>query len=166
MHCAKGLEFDYVYIAGIEDGILPHNLSLSEVKEIEEERRLLYVGITRARKEVRLNHANSRRVGGSHHYQLPSRFLNDIDVNMVTNSRFANPSSFTSNVNITKQNVVNHVIENEKHYKIGQTVSHTSFGKGKILNVDGKGVDAKLTVSFGTGDLKKLDGRWVGIVDS
>ncbi|MCL2063277.1 MAG: UvrD-helicase domain-containing protein [Candidatus Cloacimonetes bacterium] len=186
MHCAKGLEFEYVYIAGLEEGILPHILCFDKKNEIEEERRLLYVAITRAKKEVKLNLAYSRRVAGKPQYQQASRFLEDIYDSVVSsNSRdIANCYSFGSNrdrattnvfksylftdkkkedvaKNNLKQNTIKHVLESEKFFKIGQTVEHEEYGKGKILSINGTGKDATLTISFVNGGLKKINGRWV-----
>jgi len=159
VHCAKGLEFEYVYVAGLEEGILPHMLCFNNTAEIEEERRLLYVAITRAKKELKLNLAYTRRVGGKTQYQLPSRFLKDLDDSIVSSS--SNYETNTKKENNMKQNYFRPVLESEKFFKIGQIVEHEEYGKGKILSVNGKGKDAILTVSFINGDLKKIDGRWL-----
>ena len=191
MHCAKGLEFEYVYIAGLEEGLLPHILCFDNDGEIEEERRLLYVAITRAKKEVKLNLAYSRRVAGKSQYQQSSRFLKDIGDSVVhsigrshlyeipASRRHIYTDRDTQNhrkdafllsdltinnlndKNNLKQNHVKPVLESEKFFKIGQIVEHEDFGKGKILSVYGTGRDATLTVSFVNGGLKKINGRWV-----
>lgn len=165
MHCAKGLEFEFVYLAGLEEGILPHILCLDQKSEIEEERRLLYVGITRAKKEVQLHYAHSRRMAGKPQYQNSSRFLRDFDESAFNrfNASFYEPrrpeSNFTKK--ITKLNQFYPVLESDKFFKIGQTVNHEDYGKGTILSVDGDGEDAKLTISFDNGSLKKIQGKWV-----
>ena len=158
LHCVKGLEFEYVYIAGLEEGLLPHILCLDDAAEIEEERRLLYVGITRAKKEVQLHYSHSRRVAGKAQYQRQSRFLLDIDDKVIVRQ---NGSFYGFNKNISKPKQPNFVLESKKFFSIGQIIEHEEFGKGKILSVDGAGQDAKLTVSFYDSGLKKVQGRWV-----
>ena len=175
MHCAKGLEFEYVFIAGLEEGLLPHVLCLDEPAEIEEERRLLYVGVTRAKKEVQLHYAHSRRMAGKAQYQQQSRFLKDLDESVI-NRGSANFYQFSNSIKSSRENgVVNHnhnrkitklndqdlVYESKKFFRIGQIIEHEEFGRGQILSVDGADKDAKLTISFDNSGLKKVQGRWV-----
>ena len=151
MHCAKGLEFEHVYIAGLEEGLLPHVLCFDDSSAIEEERRLLYVAITRAKKELVLNHANVRRVAGKVQYQTTSRFLEDLDIEAVQPKNKRKIHDFKEP----------RILESEKYYKIGQLVQHEELGKGIILSINGKGRDASLTISFEKSGLKKVNGRWV-----
>ena len=174
MHCVKGLEFKYVFIVGLEEGLIPHILCSTEKNEIEEERRLLYVAITRAQKELYLNYAHCRRIAGKTNYQNKSRFLKDLEgTNLDSPQGSLGFSSLKSlkklnlvpiHLNKTKQKQLDCVLENEKYYKIGMQIRHAEYGKGLVLSVDGAGDDAKLTVSFDHGGLKKILGKWVDIV--
>jgi len=161
MHNAKGLEFDHVYIVGLEENLLPHVLSIDDDRQLEEERRLLYVSVTRAKQTVELTYARSRRVYDSIISTLPSRFLVNLNDDLITiNDRSLSSFSGRSTTSVKKKNP-NIVIESEKYFKIGQKITHVKFGKGVILNVDGKGKDAKLTISFSSGKLKKIVGNFV-----
>ncbi|HNX00649.1 MAG TPA: UvrD-helicase domain-containing protein [Candidatus Cloacimonadota bacterium] len=161
MHNAKGLEFDYVFIVGLEQGLLPHQMSMDSNEDIEEERRLLYVAITRARKEVYLSLAKWRRTYDSMNRTMPSQFLKEMDSGLLDRDA----QSFyairqPSNPEKVKKPVI---LESEKHFRIGQKVFHDEYGKGIILNVEGRGEDAHLTVSFANGNLKKIIGSYLRI---
>lgn len=160
MHNAKGLEFEHVFIVGLEDGLIPHSLSIFDAGNIEEERRLLYVAITRAKKSLTLSYCRTRRTYESVKSAFPSRFLSEIDErylhrNSLCSYEFAAPYYQPAK----KPKPV--VSENEKFFSIGQKISHDKFGMGVILNVDGKGRDAKLTISFSGGKLKKIVGTFI-----
>ena len=164
MHNAKGLEFENVFIVGLEDGLLPHSRSLDEDGRLEEERRLLYVAITRAKKTLHLSYAEYRRLYQFSEKTIPSRFLKELD------NRFLNEVNFNRyNLNFTKKRKYkktskkrkNITLESDKFYKIGDRIIHKKFGKGKILNVAGAGENAKLTISFYNGKLKKIMGNFV-----
>lgn len=161
MHNAKGLEFDHVFAVGLEENLLPHVLSLESEHQLEEERRLLYVSITRAKQTVELTYARSRRVYDSIVNTLPSRFLVSIGDSLVQSEDLSLSGFSRQNVYLKKKRAVTTVRESEKYFKIGQKIAHSKFGKGVILNVDGKGEDAKLTISFSTGQLKKIVGNYV-----
>lgn len=161
MHNAKGLEFDHVFIVGVEDGLLPHSRSIDDVQKLEEERRLLYVAITRAKKSVHLTYTRMRQVFGSISMAVPSRFLMEIDNDLIEieNNRYYDlmaPRPKRRNKNNKPV-----VTENRKYFRIGQKIYHSKFGKGVVLNVDGTGKEAKLSISFSSGQLKKIIGTFV-----
>ncbi len=160
MHNAKGLEFDHVFIVGLEEGLLPHSRSMESNKEIEEERRLLYVAITRAKESVNLFYAQSRRFQEVINMTLPSRFISELDSKFYTRDT-ASYYVIGAPGKYKKKKKVPKILENEKYYKIGQKIAHSKFGEGVILNVEGKGSDAKLTISFQRGVLKKIIGSYV-----
>ncbi len=160
MHNAKGLEFDHVFVVGLEDGLLPHSRSIQEEKAMEEERRLFYVAVTRAKKSVHLCHVRYRRVYSIQMPGIPSRFLSDIDGDLID---FEDCSSVgivreTRKKRVPRKNLV---LENDKFFQIGQKIAHKKFGQGTILSVEGKGSNAKLTISFSSGELKKIMGSFV-----
>ena len=137
MHSAKGLEFPVVFIAGVEETILPHSRSLYDQAEMEEERRLAYVGMTRAKRELYLIHANSRMLYGAVQHNPPSRFLSEIDASMSPANDFDiyNPDHSA----ISDQN--KSVISDEPRYVpdliIGDAVKHQIFGLGTVVEMDG-----------------------------
>lgn len=161
MHNAKGLEFEHVFIVGLEDGLLPHSRSLDEISSLEEERRLLYVAITRAKKSLHLCYATTRRSFDSVQYTYPSRFLMEMDEELLekVSTNFYDLQIPRQMKKSQKKNNV--IFESDKHFSIGQKVNHDKFGLGIILNVEGKGEDARLTISFSDGSLKKIVGTFV-----
>ncbi|MCD4796980.1 MAG: UvrD-helicase domain-containing protein [Candidatus Cloacimonetes bacterium] len=163
MHNAKGLEFDHVFVVGLEDGLIPHSRSIEDLHAIEEERRLLYVAITRAKKSVKLCYARTRRTFEYRMNTLPSRFLMEIDDKYVTKEDFSF-YEFRSPQHKQDRPKKSIVYEDQKYFKIGQKIAHSKFGKGVILDVNGKGNDAKLTISFSNGELKKIIGTFVKVI--
>jgi len=166
MHNAKGLEYDHVYVVGLEDGLLPHSRSIDESKNLEEERRLLYVAITRARKTLKLSYAQTRRTYDSLAHTIPSRFIMELDPEYYepVNCYFYEAQPPVNRlVNGVAKKKVSVTLESEKLFKVGQKVLHDKFGDGVILNVNGTGGDAKLTVSFSSGALKKIVGSFIKI---
>ena len=161
MHNAKGLEFDHVFIVGIEDGLLPHSRSIDDVQKLEEERRLLYVAITRAKKSVHLTYTRMRQVFGSISMAVPSRFLMEIDDNLIDTENNRYYELMAPRPKRRKKNKKPIVTESQKYFKIGQKIYHSKFGKGVVLNVDGTGKEAKLSISFSGGQLKKIIGTFV-----
>jgi DNA helicase-2/ATP-dependent DNA helicase PcrA len=161
LHNAKGLEFDVVFIVGIEENLLPHIMSQNSIEEIEEERRLLYVGITRARKELILTRAELRRSYGTLDATVESRFIGEIpDDLMEKEDSFSYPI-----ISRRKRSVLPKIVlESEKLFKVGQKVRHDEYGEGLILNVDGKDINAILTISFAKGQLKKIKGSYIEII--
>ncbi len=144
LHSAKGLEFPLVFIGGMEEGLFPHSMSSSDPERLEEERRLCYVGMTRAMRELYLTHAESRRLHGSDTYPLPSRFLREIPLDLVEDIR-ARPN--ISRPYTTPAGSLN-VAEEASGFKLGQRVSHPKFGEGVVLNAEGQGGSARVQVNF------------------
>jgi DNA helicase-2/ATP-dependent DNA helicase PcrA len=149
MHSAKGLEFPVVFIIGMEEGVFPMARASFDPKEMEEERRLAYVGMTRAKEELTLMYASSRVLYGTMQYNPPSQFLRDIDAKsdlygMMTSDRDTEPTSSA-------------IVEPEIRYvpdlEVGDGVKHTVFGVGTVVNLDGDNAD----ILFQTKGLKKLN---------
>ncbi|MCK4313071.1 MAG: UvrD-helicase domain-containing protein, partial [Candidatus Cloacimonetes bacterium] len=162
MHNAKGLEFDNVFIVGLENGLLPHSKSMDNEKELEEERRLLYVAITRTKKIAALSYARARRVFDAVQRTLPSRFLMEFDDELLEKENHVFYELRSPKKQIKPQKSV--IMETQKYFKVGQKIIHAKFGNGIILNVDGIGKDAKLTISFSKGMLKKIMGSYVKVL--
>ena len=159
MHSAKGLEFPVVFIAGLEDGLFPITSRLESEEEKEEERRLFYVGVTRAEEKVYMSYSNSRRrFGGVPVSCIRSQFLDEIPSNLVETIRlkkeqksiFRTEKPFYYSKSDTKSNSG----KPKSGYQKGDIVSHKIFGKGTILKIEGIGDNAKLTVLF-TGNVRK-----------
>ncbi len=144
LHSAKGLEFPLVFIGGMEEGLFPHSMSAEDPQRLEEERRLCYVGMTRAMRQLWLTHAESRRLHGEENYPLPSRFLREIPSEVVEEVR-ARPQverpwrpaggSLDAAREVTG-------------FALGQRVSHPKFGEGVVLNAEGQGNGARVQVNF------------------
>ncbi len=156
LHNAKGLEFDTVYIAGMEDELLPHRMSMETREEIEEERRLFYVGITRAKRRLVLSLAQTRRLYDAFMVTRPSLFLRGLDTS-VLDAHTAIPQRAPSAYKKPKSKLR----DSQKHYKIGQKVWHDEYQDGVILAVNGMDEDAIVTVSFKSGKLIKVVGRFL-----
>ena len=162
LHNAKGMEFPVVYIAGINEKLIPHVLNTESQEKLEEERRLFYVGVTRAKRTLVLTYSRFRRNFGTIERSIRSRFLSEIDSNLVNwYENGSNTKSYSSRKIIPKVNVV---LESEKYFRIGMKIKHKNFGDGVILNVDGKDQNAKLTISFKNGQLKRILGNYVELV--
>jgi DNA helicase-2/ATP-dependent DNA helicase PcrA len=144
LHSAKGLEFPLVFIGGMEEGLFPHSMSSNDPDRLEEERRLCYVGMTRAMQELYLSHAESRRLHGSDTYPLPSRFLKEIPLDLVEDIR---PRPNISRPATTPAGSLN-VTEEASGFKLGQRVTHPKFGEGVVLNAEGQGGSARVQVNF------------------
>ena len=142
LHTAKGLEFDRVYLTGMEEGLFPHQRSFKEPAQLEEERRLCYVGITRARRKLTLSYARSRRMHGNDFYSLPSRFLREIPKQHVTAVRAGEP--------VTRDvfNQPASTSDDDSLFAPGRRVAHARFGEGTVLNLDGRGSHARVQVNF------------------
>jgi DNA helicase II / ATP-dependent DNA helicase PcrA len=146
LHSAKGLEFPLVFIAGMEEKLFPHMMSMEEPDKLEEERRLAYVGITRAMQKLYLIYTEKRRLYGKETYPAVSRFIREIPADLKEdvrlNSQVASPS-FSSASSISSAS-----IENETGFALGQLVEHPKFGNGVILNCEGEGAQARVQVNF------------------
>ena len=174
LHTAKGLEFPVVFLTGLEEGVFPHIRSLNDPTELEEERRLAYVGITRAMCTLYLTRAASRSVWGSPQYAMASRFLDEIPRHVLDEQRIAAPrftqvrdtdssaayggrapiktarTAFGSGAKETGPRLHEHEVE------IGDRVNHESYGMGKVIAVAGSGERAQVTVDFGSAGQKRL----------
>ncbi|MBH1935975.1 DNA helicase PcrA [Streptomyces sp. AV19] len=168
LHTAKGLEFPVVFLTGMEDGVFPHQRALGQAKELEEERRLAYVGITRARERLYLTRSGMRSAWGQPSYNPPSRFLEEIPekyvewrrtgpatpsasvsgmASGVSSSRKSGPSGFATRRAKDRQVV---------SLAVGDRVTHDSFGLGTVVSVKGMGDNAEATVDFGQEKPKRL----------
>ena len=157
LHSAKGLEFPIVFIAGVEEGLFPHKMSLEEPGRLEEERRLCYVGVTRAMDKLYLTHAEIRRLHGKETFQRPSRFLREIPAEYLEEVRLRGQISrpvtaMRPAVGLSRQTTVDPGGDLPS-LSLGQRVLHPVFGEGVILNAEGEGPRARVQVSFeGEGD--------------
>jgi DNA helicase-2/ATP-dependent DNA helicase PcrA len=142
LHSAKGLEFSLVFLCGMEDGLFPHQRSLNDAAGLEEERRLCYVGITRARRELYLTHAEQRRLHGVETFATPSRFLREIPAELVEEVR---PAMVVSRPVYRRSSVG---LAQESGVRLGQRVRHGKFGEGIVLNSEGSGAHARVEVKF------------------
>ena len=146
LHSAKGLEFPFVFIVGMEEGYLPHQRSMDTEAALEEERRLCYVGITRAMEQIYLLHARSRRTFRDVEYRTPSRFISEVPEHLIKHvDRYRSPFRYEE------------ISEDPTDYHVDQIVLHPQFGRGKITKVTGTGMDAHITVRFSrTGMTRRL----------
>ncbi len=158
MHNAKGLEFDTVFIVGLEDELLPHRMSMDSREGIEEERRLFYVAVTRAKKALYLSYARFRRLYDTFYYTKPSMFIQDLNPGLMRTTELGSAPYTPPVVKRPRKPVIT---ESQKFFKIGQTVIHEEYGKGQVLSVDGAGESARLTISFANGKLAKIIGSFV-----
>lgn len=140
MHSAKGLEFPYVLMIGLEEGLFPHSISSSDPEEIEEERRLCYVGMTRSMNQLFLSHVEQRMLYGKRSYCLPSRFLQEIPRELI---------QIDSDLGVKDpEHEFEPVEETLPSFSIGQIVEHKKFGRGQVLEVEYNGDDVKLQIMF------------------
>ena len=154
LHSAKGLEFPLVFLAGLEEGLFPGARSLEESGRLEEERRLAYVGITRARQKLVLGYAESRRIHGQDNYSLPSRFLREIPRELLHEVRpkvqVSRPASLGSS------RVTGHAALEAPAIRLGASVSHPKFGEGVVTDYEGSGAHARVQVEFAEAGSKWL----------
>ncbi|WP_271460901.1 DNA helicase II [Pantoea leporis] len=144
MHSAKGLEFSQVFIVGMEEGMFPSQMSLDEGGRLEEERRLAYVGVTRAMVKLTLTYAESRRLYGKEVYHRPSRFIGELPEECVEEVRLR--ASVSRPVN--HQRMGTPIAQNDSGFTLGQRVRHAKFGEGTIINLEGSGEHSRLQVAF------------------
>ncbi|MDR6676868.1 DNA helicase II [Pseudomonas oryzihabitans] len=146
LHSAKGLEFPLVFLAGMEEGLFPHKMSLEEPGRLEEERRLAYVGITRAMRRLVMSYAETRRLYGSETYNKVSRFVREVPDGLIQEVRLSNAvkQPFAGN----RPNPFAQAPVPETTFSLGQPVRHALFGEGVILNYEGSGAHARVQVNF------------------
>ncbi|MEL7448855.1 MAG: DNA helicase II [Pseudomonadota bacterium] len=150
MHSAKGLEFSIVFMCGLEEGLFPHRRSVGDASGMEEERRLCYVGTTRAMKKLYLTHAEQRRLHGVDNRSFPSRFINELPPELLEEVR---PSLSISR---PIQQPASPASTTGAAFKLGQRVRHGKFGDGIVLNCEGHGAHTRLQVNFETEGTKWL----------
>ncbi len=169
VHAAKGLEFHAVFVSGIEEGLFPHENSLSEQDGIEEERRLMYVAITRARQRLYLSYAQQRMLHGQIRYGIVSRFIDEIPEDLTHRivlrsraSQFQAAPTFDLDAkpywNKASQPAATYgqSIASSLPFNIGQTVVHAKFGEGVVVNCEGRGADGRVQVKFREAGIKWL----------
>jgi len=147
MHSAKGLEFPLVFIAGLEEGMFPSQQSVEDISRLEEERRLCYVGMTRAMEKLFLCHAESRRLYGQEKYHKPSRFLRELPAECVDEIRLQNQVSRPASSGRFANSVTTENFESTG-FSLGQQVMHPKFGEGVVLNYEGNGPQSRIQVNF------------------
>ncbi|WP_295587515.1 DNA helicase II [uncultured Lamprocystis sp.] len=156
LHSAKGLEFPIVFLVGLEEGLFPHSMSAEDPARLEEERRLCYVGMTRAMHQLFVTHAESRRLYGREGYPMASRFLREVPPELleevrgggVARAATAAPGSFASGKAAS-------AVETGG-FRLGQRVLHPTFGEGVVLSAEGQGAQARIQVNFKDGGAKWL----------
>ncbi len=160
VHAAKGLEFDVVFITGLEHGLFPHDNSTQERDGLEEERRLMYVAVTRARKRLYLTHAQTRMLHGQTRYCVPSMFLEELPEELLR--KVGNVPSYAANATpgYSSGGTAKKLSATEPAtvggFRIGQNVEHAKFGLGVIVSAEGRGSDARVQVNFGAHGMKWL----------
>ena len=159
LHSAKGLEFPMVFLSGMEDGLFPHQRSLEDPTQLEEERRLCYVGMTRAKRVLYLTYAESRRLHGSDYYPSPSRFLTEIPPERVIEVRIRGTVSRAVPARSREPlypRSARPVEAPPQGLRLGQPVAHPKFGEGVVLNYEGDGAHARVQVNF-----KQVGSKWL-----
>ncbi len=166
VHSAKGLEFHAVFITGLEEGLFPHENSMTEADGVEEERRLMYVALTRARRRLYLLLAQSRMLHGQTRYNVPSRFFRELPENLLQRVNhirqapaFARQSAAAygaAAASWREASTAPALQSRELPWRIGQAVTHAKFGAGVIVNAEGGGADARVQVNFRNSGLKWL----------
>jgi len=182
LHAAKGLEFPVVFITGLDDGVLPHQRSFEDVEEMAEERRLMYVGITRAKDRLFLTRSFRRTMYGNYDVSSPSRFLDDIPTGLLVGqiakkksdaeSAFARMTTWDSDSISTRRGgarprpdhprpTQRETVQTESRYRTGQRVKHPTFGEGMIIESKGGGEDEILVIAFEGAGVKRLAANMV-----
>jgi len=163
VHSAKGLEFDAVFISGLEEGLFPHENSAKEEGGAEEERRLMYVAITRARKRLYMSFSQTRMLHGQTRYNMRSRFFDELPEEAmkwlspkIQPHWFANPKSAWDESPSTGANTIAQSF-NKNAWRIGESVFHAKFGEGVIVNIEGSGANSRAHINFGRHGMKLLD---------
>lgn len=155
LHTAKGLEFPLVFVCGLEEGLFPSQQSGDDPVRLEEERRLCYVGMTRAMQKLYLCHAQSRRLYGQEQYPKPSRFLRELPAECIEEIRLTTQVSRPL-VNNRFSGAASHSAFENTGFKLGQRVLHEKFGEGTVLNYEGSGPQSRIQVNF-----DQLGSKWL-----
>jgi len=163
VHAAKGLEFHTVFITGLEEGLFPHQNSKMNDGGLDEERRLMYVAITRARRRLYLTFAQSRMLHGQVNYSLMSSFLRELPDELLhwITPRIAARKPFAASFTPQRDAPVAAPVPrpaSSSGWRIGQAVLHTKFGEGMIVNLEGSGADARVQVNF-----RKAGTKWLAL---
>jgi DNA helicase-2/ATP-dependent DNA helicase PcrA len=173
LHSAKGLEFPVVFLVGLEEGLFPHSRSLMENRELEEERRLCYVGITRARQRLYITYANMRTMYGNFNNSIPSRFLMELPKESITNIKRFRKNSMLSAHTVEEPTVASATDvaagkpavntkssapkgSNPDEISIGCKVNHPKWGVGTVVAKDGTGAEAQVKIAFPGLGIKSL----------
>ena len=161
LHTAKGLEFPTVFLTGMEEGVFPHSRTLGDPEELQEERRLAYVGLTRARENLFITRAEYRSAWGAPNYNPPSRFLSEIpdsviEWNEVVEKSAPIKSSTNRNRNFSAPKATGRTSSTTIQLAVGERVSHDTFGLGTVVLVTGEGDRAEATIDFGSFGEKRL----------
>lgn len=166
LHAAKGLEFRLVFLSGLEEGLFPHKMSMQEPGRLEEERRLCYVGMTRAREKLFITHAESRTLYGMENYQMPSRFLSEIPSSCIQEVRMKTKVSTPSRISsgsrsgvASKSNAQSFRVKTTPQggkFALGEHVNHPKFGEGVVIAYEGHGSHMRVQLRF-----KKFGLKWL-----
>jgi DNA helicase-2/ATP-dependent DNA helicase PcrA len=165
VHSAKGLEFDAVFITGLEEGLFPHENSAQEEGGLEEERRLMYVAITRARKRLYMSFSQTRMLHGQTRYNMRSRFFDELPEESLKwlspkvqqHNWFARPSAWDEAPEAAANSIAQTFQKKDSGWRIGQSVAHAKFGEGVIVNIEGSGTNSRAHINFGKHGMKLLD---------
>ncbi|MCX7096968.1 MAG: DNA helicase II [Methylococcales bacterium] len=152
LHSAKGLEFKLVFLVGMEEGLFPSQQSVDDAGRLEEERRLCYVGMTRAMQQLYLCYTESRRLYGRETYPRPSRFLREIPPELIHEVRLR--ATVSRPVSVAQPKAAS--LQNLGSYKLGQRVSHAKFGEGVVLQIEGSGAQERVQINF-----KQVGVKWL-----
>ncbi|WP_116474651.1 DNA helicase II [Zobellella maritima] len=155
LHSAKGLEFPLVFMVGVEEGMFPSQQSAEESQRLEEERRLAYVGMTRAMRKLYISHAESRRLYGREMFHRPSRFIRELPGDCLEEIRLKATVSRAMPNGRFSQDRVQQTFD-QTGFRLGQRVAHPKFGEGIVLNFEGAGAQSRVQVNFDDGGAKWL----------
>ena len=153
LHSAKGLEFPLVFLVGLEEGLFPHQRSNDDPAQLQEERRLCYVGITRAQERLVLTHAEARRLHGDEKYPQPSRFLRELPAELLADVRARKPMSPPPSART----------DTAGRFATGPARHHAKFGEGVVLDLEGLGEHARVQVNFERAGTKWLVATYAGL---
>jgi DNA helicase-2/ATP-dependent DNA helicase PcrA len=156
LHSAKGLEFPLVFLVGLEEGLFPHQRSCEDPAKLEEERRLCYVGMTRAKRRLFLTHAEARRLHGADFYPLASRFIREIPAELIEEVRMRAAVSRPVYRRAEHRTGAGIGASDNGDFRLGQRVEHPKFGEGVVLMVEGQGSHARVQVNFENAGAKWL----------